>query len=172
MILISENNSMVNAGIVIVVRDRNVSSTYTGPGEDASEATITTVIESIHDQRRQVLTPPSEAHFLAVINAVNTTDEGRVWERMFFLLTPFFGVKIKQSSHFLAVWCLMGEFMHKIGFILENGKFGRTGSAYNLPEEIRKRWPPVTAWAGPMFEQGSLSTLRYLACEDALVLAR
>ncbi len=78
MLLISENNSIVNAGIVSVVSDTRFDSHYDGPHGEVSADVMQAVLRTIPAHRRFVLTPPSHEDFLAAITAAKMTDEGRV----------------------------------------------------------------------------------------------
>ncbi len=50
------------------------------------------------------------------------------------------------------------------------GSFGREGSIQYLNPTFRNRWPRLSAWAGPMFEPGCSSVLRYLSKYQVITL--
>ena len=152
---IAERCSPVNAGIVFF-RKENFPRFHTVA--TCSEEISRRVIE-----RRKYLVVEALAHrFIAPADAHPLALEARwVAETLNapFQGTPLHMMQANSAPDFIAIWAILGSVMNQIGFPTQDGKFTKLASLGSLEPLIDQMFPNVAAWAGIMFEQGSLATL-------------
>ena len=98
--------------------------------------------------------PPGESHPLAIEARWHAETLGAS-----FIDTPLYMARAASAADFAAIWAILGSVMHQFAFPQHQGKFNKSASEGRLGEIVNRMKPDMSAWAGILFEQGSLATL-------------
>ena len=75
--------------------------------------------------------------------------------------TPLYRSQAKAAADYLHAWALIGQVACTLGFDSMNNT-AKQAKDDNVDPSLRQLQPPLTAWAGPFFEQAHLSALSAL----------
>ncbi len=165
LIVISETNSHLNAGVVIFIGETpSIGNVGPNPDEAISERQrrIGALLESTEFSQQEYTDP----HLLR-------QDK---WLRDVFCGTPLQSILPKMGSDYILLWAHIGELMNKTVVPLKatckidewgqqnwSWKFTRGASTASL--STAKLVKGVHEWGGAAFEQGALSVLLWLSTE-------
>ena len=111
-------------------------------------------------------------------NFQHSKPQHLTWEHLhedrFKLLggTPLYRSQAESASDYIHAWAIIGTAACALGFDRTNNRAMEAHSKF-VPKELQTMETPLTAWAGPFFEQTHLATLKALdshtneKCPDA-----
>ena len=179
MICVSENVSAINAGIVMVMAEKEDPTARWDPGNMEEEYTnqLAAAIRRATEEggwaghTREGWDPYCYAPFQS---DTPTTVTGREWERLDFQRmlehSPFHGVTARRPRDFVMLWTALCSLANAMGFpyIVREGRVEwlQQGSSELLSAGTQGLRPAYHAWAGPQFEQGGLQILQAFQSDD------
>ena len=163
IILVSENNTISNAGIIFMLKSANTSNSPTGPDQWQ---------ESIHEARTAFIAtgrtarkadPTAQQQYL---QATPEKSRSRLWRKAhhqaLFRDTPLYMCQAQKPSDFAIAWALTGRAINYAAWPvpIEGDQYPKNSKLDGFSEETRAARSVIGAWAGPCHEQGVLPTLQ------------
>ena len=174
VILVTEHNAEVNAGIIVVrgsnhappLLETDWQSIPLCPGDSQNQA--------IGKYGQKLVATYWQIVYDMVSHGRDDRDmtptECRAWIQTGLALTPFCGHIMNTSLEWTVAWSLVGEWTTRTLFPPPKGEWPRQGHPRALVTPYDQRSVPLLTWARACFEQGSLPSLLALSGKASLMV--